>query len=606
MNAPRPITLTIDSKPCQGFEGQTILEVASAHGITIPTLCHLKGLTPLGGCRVCIVEIEGSPKLVPSCATPATHQSKVLTQSERVQSLRRVTLELLFSERNHNCPFCPSNKGDCELQSLAYRAGMDSVRYPFLYPGLPVDLSGRYFGLDHNRCVLCARCVRACDEVEGIHTLDIANRGAKNQILVDGRADFGSSETCTNCGACVAACPTGALFDKYSAFHGQLSRCETVRSTCTECPVGCGVLVYVRDQRVVNVLGDPASSVNRGHLCVRGRYGTWAEPRKRILQPLLRAGQGFRAATWEEAARAIADARRDIAPARRALLVWPRVSRETADAVRTLAPHFGRAGLFLANHEGALCAANEGIKPDLSAVDRADAIVLVGAQPGRDQGVVAARIRSAVRRRGAKLVILNSRKSDLDYYADISANIVTLERSLWHRVGETLAGCRAPLVVYGPQAMAPIGVSVMERLIAVLDSMGEGTVSLLPLMTGPHSLPLAASGLTPVEHIVPWLDEKPTEFLYLLVSDDPTGGASLLKERHSGEWLDGLPLVVAHATYASALTEKAHVILPAAAWGEKNGSFRNLEGRDLTACAAVPPRGESRDDPAILHAVLPA
>ena len=226
MIAPQKITLTINGKPCEGEAGQTILDIARAHNINIPTLCYLKGLTSWGGCRLCIVEIEGNPKVVPSCATPAVDGSKIITNSERLQNLRRQTLELLFSERNHVCPMCPYNKGDCGLQHQGYVHGIDHVRYPYLYPALPVDVTGRYFGMDHNRCILCVRCVRSCDELEGVHTLDVTSRGIKNQIVVDLNNSFGDSETCTSCGACVANCPTGALFDKAAAFRGPLASCR--------------------------------------------------------------------------------------------------------------------------------------------------------------------------------------------------------------------------------------------------------------------------------------------------------------------------------------------------------------------------------------------
>ncbi len=264
MIARKEITLTIDGQRCVGAQGQTILQVAGANGIKIPTLCYLKKLSPWGGCRMCIVEIQGSPKVVPACATPATDGSTVITNSERLQGLRRLTLELLFSERNHFCPICPMNKGDCDLQQQAYGFGIDSIRYPYLYPALPVDVSGQYFGLDHNRCILCTRCVRTCDEIEGVHTLDISNRGVRNRVVIDLNVMFGASTTCTSCGACVAACPTGALFDKSAAFHGPLSRCQQVRTTCTECPVGCGLVVYTKDNRIVDVFGDTESPVEPG------------------------------------------------------------------------------------------------------------------------------------------------------------------------------------------------------------------------------------------------------------------------------------------------------------------------------------------------------
>jgi len=165
MIARKEISLTIDGKPCKGALGQTILQVAGDNGIEIPTLCYLKNLSPWGGCRMCIVEVRGSPKVVPACATPATDGSTVITNSERLQGLRRLTLELLFSERNHFCPICPMNKGDCDLQQQAYGFGIDSIRYPYLYPALLVDVSGNTSGWTTTAAssapAACARAMRS-------------------------------------------------------------------------------------------------------------------------------------------------------------------------------------------------------------------------------------------------------------------------------------------------------------------------------------------------------------------------------------------------------------------------------------------------------------
>ena len=158
------------------------------------------------------------------------------------------------------------------VRDLAQQLGITHIEMPYRYPKLPYDSSNDLFRLDHNRCVLCTRCVRTCDEIEGVHTLDVASRGIKNRIIVDMRQTFGESTTCTLCGACVTNCPTGALFDKAAAFRGPLASCTQVTTTCSECPVGCGLKVYTKENRIVTVWGDPDSPVNRGHLCVKGRY----------------------------------------------------------------------------------------------------------------------------------------------------------------------------------------------------------------------------------------------------------------------------------------------------------------------------------------------
>jgi bidirectional [NiFe] hydrogenase diaphorase subunit len=204
-------TLTIDGKEIGAEEGTTILQAALEADIVIPTLCHLEGVSDVGACRLCLVEIAGTSKLLPACTTKVSEGMEVKTDSDRLCKYRRMTLELLFAERNHVCAVCVAN-GHCELQTLAYRQGMEHVRYDYCFPKWHVDATHRLFGMDHNRCILCTRCVRVCWHIEGAGTLDVSGRGAKSTIITDLNQPWGESETCTSCGKCVMSCPTGALF----------------------------------------------------------------------------------------------------------------------------------------------------------------------------------------------------------------------------------------------------------------------------------------------------------------------------------------------------------------------------------------------------------
>lgn len=207
---PRVITLHIDDREVGAQTDQTILEVARENGIFIPTLCHLEGLIPIGACRICLVEVAGSNKLLPACVTKVTEGMRVITHSDRLTRYRRRIVEFLFSSGNHICSVCVSNN-NCELQAMAQRTGMTHLTVPYRYPRLRVDASHERFMQDDNRCILCQRCVRVCDEIEGAHTWDVMGRGIDARVITDLDQPWGSSTTCTSCGKCVHVCPTGAL-----------------------------------------------------------------------------------------------------------------------------------------------------------------------------------------------------------------------------------------------------------------------------------------------------------------------------------------------------------------------------------------------------------
>jgi len=206
-------TFTLNGNLVSAGEDQTILDVCDEQGVPIPRLCHLEGLSEIGACRLCMVEVQGTNKLLPACMTRVEEGMVVTTNSERLQGYRRMIVELLFAERNHVCAVCVSN-GRCELQNLATECGVDHVRVPYRTAVYHVDASHDWFRLDHNRCVLCTRCVRVCHEVEGAHVWDIANRGINCEIIADMHQPWGSSDSCTSCGKCVLVCPVGALIEK--------------------------------------------------------------------------------------------------------------------------------------------------------------------------------------------------------------------------------------------------------------------------------------------------------------------------------------------------------------------------------------------------------
>jgi bidirectional [NiFe] hydrogenase diaphorase subunit len=216
-------TLKIDGEDVSARPDETILDVARQNNIFIPRLCELPGLSTVGACRLCLVEVKGSNRLHAACVTRVEEGMEVTTRSELLDRYRRAILEMLFVERNHICSVCVSN-GHCELQALGQKLDITHVSFPYRYPVQRVDASHDRFVVDHNRCILCGRCVRVCDEIEGAHTWDMMGRGINALVITDLNQPWGQSDTCTGCGKCVHICPTGALSEKGRSVAEMLKR----------------------------------------------------------------------------------------------------------------------------------------------------------------------------------------------------------------------------------------------------------------------------------------------------------------------------------------------------------------------------------------------
>jgi bidirectional [NiFe] hydrogenase diaphorase subunit len=229
----KTVSVRIDGELVAAKEGQTILDVARANGKEIPTLCYLKGLSAVGACRVCVVELAGTDRLLPACTTPVQEGMSIKTTSAKLTLYRKMAVELLLVERNHICSACVSN-GHCELQSMARSLGITHVRYPYNNPRLPVDMTHPRFVLDHNRCILCTRCVRVCAEVEGANVWEVASRGIHARIVSDLVDDWGHASNCTGCGKCVQACPTGALAEKGFSASEMVKQSDAISRLATK------------------------------------------------------------------------------------------------------------------------------------------------------------------------------------------------------------------------------------------------------------------------------------------------------------------------------------------------------------------------------------
>lgn len=639
------IKLTINHKEVEVPAGTTVLRAAELAGIEIPTLCDHPNLTPYGGCRLCVVEVEGARTLQPSCTLPVNNGMVVHTDTPKVRAAREFVLTLLFSERNHFCMYCQMSGGDCELQNAAYGEGMTHWPLQPNWDPFPVDASHPHYVLDHNRCILCRRCVRACGELVGNFTWGMQERGADTILVADLGVPAGES-TCVSCGTCVQVCPTGALIDRVSAYQGRQTDVERIKSTCAGCSVGCGIVLNVRDNRLVRIEGDWDAPVNQGILCEVGRFLPLNEERERVTIPLVRKNGQLKAATWKEALDYVASKLKPLAGQNGSGVAALASTRLPVEALHRFDQLFAKnlgSDMATSIEEGVTTAipglvAQQGGKSfegKLEALKESDCVVAIGVDLVKNHQVAGFFVKRALPH-GAKLVVIDpfdnglndladyslrpAKGTDYDLIMGLAAGIVELQLAQADEadlpelakytpekvrkstgidldtilaVAKLIMAAKKPTFVYGKgltRNESDATLKALLKLAQLAGALDENHSNVISLKGEANSLAAYQFGL-----------DKPFQVnghqvVYLALGDDHV--SSRLVER-----LKEAPFVAVQASYVSPVTELADVVLPSEMWVEQEGHYLNLEGRLQEIHRGLTPPEDVRSHVEILEAI---
>ena len=632
LKEPKTLKMEIDHRKVTFPEGVTVHRAAELNDIYIPSLCSHKDLSPFGGCRLCMVEIEGMRGYPLSCNTIATEGMKVLTDTVMLRELRKEILKLILSEHPSSClvcdesneckdyqgtirktgvttgcRFCP-NDGQCELQDVVDHIGITEIDYPIYYHGYEAEHDDPFYDRDYNICILCGRCVRMCQEVRGTGVLAFTYRGPHAKI---GPA-FGRNHVeagCEFCGACVDVCPTGALSDKASKWDGKPDGFHI--STCPFCAIGCQVELYYKNGRLSKAKANLDPEVNDGQLCVRGRFcmPETTHHYERARKPMLQKGDYFREVSWDEAKDAVVEKLRGIKPSEFLMLVSPDLTNESLFA----AQKFVRTCLKCNSIDSSARMELPGglglwsklfsLPISIKNIAKADAILAVGLDSRFDFSVVGVKVRRALDH-GAKLVTIDPRDSNLARYAeDWLQPIPGTEGLLLKTIADALTGKTANLKTAAKDAS--VNVEDLRKAIDVLSSGEDLAVIIGPQVFHYTDNKALVGGMSALAQ------RKNTQFMPLywgtnargalemgvfpevLPGGDPAKGKGLsLKDILEGSakpkviYLVGevpfferpeCDFLIAQDTYLPPF--KVDAFLPATTFAEKEGTLVNIEGR---------------------------
>ncbi|HBF87057.1 MAG TPA: formate dehydrogenase subunit alpha [Bacteroidales bacterium] len=681
------VNIIIDGVKISTSSNKTILEAALENGIYIPNLCHHEDLVPSGNCRMCLVEVEGMRGQTIACKTPITEGMTIKTESEDIKLTRQTSLELIHANHTQDCTTCSKNN-QCELQKVTAFVGINQEGFNNLRrtkPYIEPDKSNPFFILDHNKCIMCGICVRTCDEVQGVNALNYGNRGFETVISTFMNKPIIES-VCESCGECVVRCPVGAL----QPIKTQIPTRE-VKTVCSYCGVGCNIILGVRDNKIVSSRGDRTSIVNKGRLCVKGRFGyEFVNNHERLTTPLIKKDGKFVTASWDEAFDLIAEKFAKSKKDKFAALASAKITNEENYVIQK----FTRAVMGTNNidHCARLCHAptvsglvqSFGSGAMTNSIDEfinAKTIFSIGSNTTAAHPIIGLHIKQA-KRNGAKIIVANPKEIDLVRFADIHirqkpgsdvalvmgmARVIIEEGLVDRKFIEERTEDYDKLV----ESLAEFSLKQVEKLTGVpqkqiieaarlyatntpssiVYAMGitqhtHGTdnvlaISNLALLTG--NIGKESSGVNPLRgqnnvqgacdmgglpdvytgyqnvtnpaaqqkfekawgvslsnkvgithtEIFDQIEEGKITALYQ-VGENPV--LSEANANHVKKALDKLDFFVVQDIFFTESAKYADVVLPAATFAEKNGTFTNTERRVQRVRKAINPIGDSKED----------
>ena len=659
------VNLTIDGQQVTVSKTATIYEAAMEIGINIPVLCYAKKLMPYGACRFCLVEIEQMKgRLIPACTTPVSEGMVVTTTSEEIEKVRKTVMEFLLVNHVLDCPVCDKG-GECDLQDLAYEFGSTSNRFEGEKFDLPTDEINPLIERNMNRCVLCGRCVRVCDEVVGYGSYSFINRGFETKIAT--AYDRGLS--CEFCGQCVSLCPVGAILPRPFKFKARPWQIKEVDSVCGYCGNGCTVTLGVKDNKVETIRFNDEIGVNDGNLCIRGRFGySYVNHEDRLTRPLVRKDGQLVEVDWDEALQAAADGLAKAQQGQGAgILAGARLTNEELFMLKQVAKTLGTENL---DNSGGECykGVTEGLKETIGVkastgtfpqIENADVILAIRSDFYETHPVVGMVVNQAIRRNQAQLFVVADKKGKLDKLPRAKTLLsqpgleldvlnamckVLLDEGLAKTEGlDGVEALQAALADFDPAQVAQrcgVDAELLQASARQLAGAGHAAILLaygLPYQGLNQELATAAANLA----LLTGIAGREGSGLYLcgekansqgaidlgiLPQGNGLGARAMLAAAGDGKMdalyvvaedplssypdrdsvakaLEQVPFLVVQDLFLSPTAEQADVVFPAASFAEKDGTFTNAERRIQRVRSGIKSPGEARTDGAILAAL---